>query len=387
MSLGRALLNRSSVCRSWASRSFVTLVCLLLALSCSSTPTASTPSGFTTWQPQESGVSASLRGVSVVSDRVVWASGAEGTVLRTVDGGEHWTRCTLPERWASLDFRDVHGLDDERAWILSAGLPAIIGWTEDGGRSWSVQYESDAEGVFFDGMDFWDERSGIAFSDPIDGAFLILVTENGGAEWRPVARELLPPPIEGEAGFAGSGTCLRVFGSSGVVIGTGGGAARVLRSEDRGATWTVADSELGSSPSAGVFSVWVDGDRGCVVGGDYLVLDGSARVASVSADGGRSWTSLEGDGPTGFRSALVALNNRLLIAVGPSGTDQSSDGGKFWERISDDGYHALDAAPPAVAVDGYTQRQAMVWAVGSDGRIAKAAIVVTDYSASLQYRP
>jgi photosystem II stability/assembly factor-like uncharacterized protein len=39
---------------------------------------------------QDSGVSVSLRGLSVVSSEVAWASGENGTVIRTVDAGQSW---------------------------------------------------------------------------------------------------------------------------------------------------------------------------------------------------------------------------------------------------------------------------------------------------------
>ena len=44
------------------------------------------------WTVQTSGVSARLRGVSAVSNRVAWASGADSTVLRTTDGGTTWKK-------------------------------------------------------------------------------------------------------------------------------------------------------------------------------------------------------------------------------------------------------------------------------------------------------
>ena len=42
------------------------------------------------WESQDSGVSVNLRGLSVVSPNVAWASGVNGTVVRTKDGGKTW---------------------------------------------------------------------------------------------------------------------------------------------------------------------------------------------------------------------------------------------------------------------------------------------------------
>ena len=312
------------------------------------------------WVAQDSGTTAILRGVCAVDENVAWASGTRGTVLRTVDGGEHWETIRV-EGHPELDFRDVQAHDEDRAWIVSAGTPAVICHTRDGGKSWNVQYGSEAEGVFFDAIDFWDSHSGIAFSDPVDGMFLVLVTDDG-ATWQQVARDELPEPVEGEAGFAGSGTCLRTFGERRAWIGTGGGAARVLRSEDRGATWAVAVSGLAHGPSSGVFSIAFANElHGVAVGGDYRDQARSEKNAAWSEDGGRSWHVVESMPPSGYRSAAEHVDGTeaTYFAVGPSGTDLSTDGGRTWRRVSDEGFHALSCAPGAC------------WAVGSDGRIAR----------------
>src|SRR5437762_1040720 len=58
------------------------------------------------WSPQTSNTTAALRGLSVVNENVVWASGTKGTFLRTTDGGATWQAGTVPGVEA-LDFRDV----------------------------------------------------------------------------------------------------------------------------------------------------------------------------------------------------------------------------------------------------------------------------------------
>ncbi len=113
-----------------------------------------------TWVAQSSGTRASLRGVSVVDSSIVWASGSGGTYLRTVDGGAHWQAAVLPGA-ADLDFRGVHALDRNTAWLMSSGPGAKskIYKTTDGGAHWSLLYSNpDAEG-FFDGLAFWDETA------------------------------------------------------------------------------------------------------------------------------------------------------------------------------------------------------------------------------------
>ena len=67
-----------------------------------------------TWRPQSTGVDARLRGVSAVTDKVAWASGTGGTVLRTTNGGDTWIPVTVPNADA-LDFRDIDAIDENVA--------------------------------------------------------------------------------------------------------------------------------------------------------------------------------------------------------------------------------------------------------------------------------
>ena len=73
------------------------------------------------WEAQTSGVTTRLRGVSAVSAQVAWASGANGTLLRTVDGGSGWTKLVPPAGAESLDFRDIDAFSDRVAYALSIG--------------------------------------------------------------------------------------------------------------------------------------------------------------------------------------------------------------------------------------------------------------------------
>src|SRR5580658_9832280 len=124
---------------------------------------------------QTSGTTSSLRGVWAVNDQVVWASGTRGTWLRTLDGGAHWTAATVPDA-ASLDFRDVQGVDADTAYLLSIGKGASsrVYKTTDGGAHWTISLQNtDAEG-FFNEMAFWNPRHGILAGDQVDGAMVVM---------------------------------------------------------------------------------------------------------------------------------------------------------------------------------------------------------------------
>jgi photosystem II stability/assembly factor-like uncharacterized protein len=321
-------------------------------------------SGPPQWTPQTSGVTSRLRGVSAVSDRVVWASGAHGTVLRSADRGATWQTLAVPDA-EKLDFRDVDAVDETTAYILSIGSgPASrIYKTTDAGARWTLQFTNEDPKAFFDAMAFWDARSGLAVSDSVDGRFVVIATRDGGAHWTRIPASALPPALPNEGAFAGSGTNVAVAPGGRAWIGTGASTrSRVLRTTDGGKTWAVADTPLATSASAGIFSVaFRDPRHGLAVGGDYRKEQDATNVAAASADGGVTWTPVAG--LTGFRSIVAHLpgSTASWIAVGPSGADVTTDDGKTWTRVEGAGYHAFSFAPG-------TQ---VGWGVGENGRIAR----------------
>jgi photosystem II stability/assembly factor-like uncharacterized protein len=317
------------------------------------------------WEPQTSGTAVRLRGVSAVDARVAWASGDKGTFVRTTDGGKTWTAGTVPGAEA-LDFRDVDAFSASTAYLLSIGEgdKSRIYKTVDGGKSWKLQFTNPTPGAFFDGMAFWDEKNGIAFSDPVEGRFLLVATSDGGANWKPLPAEALPPALPSEAGFAASGTSIAVQGKSQVWFGMGGAAARVLHSPDRGRTWTVASTPLATGEGAGVFSLLFWSEReGLAVGGNYKLPEEKRGNVALTRDGGKTWSVPTGERPGGYRSCVTrmrAQKGTVLVAVGPSGSDVSVDGGQSWSSLGTQGFHAISSARAAP----------VAWAVGEEGRIS-----------------
>jgi len=297
------------------------------------------------WTAQASGVTATLRGVSTVSDTVAWASGNGSTVLRTADGGRTWQALTVTTE--RLDFRDVDAIDARTAYLLSIGTgPASrIYKTTDAGATWTLQYTNPDPKGFLDAMAFWDATHGIVVGDSVNGAFSILLTGDGGKTWTPAPPAGLPPALPGEGAFAASGTNVAVHGASDAWFATGAASkARVLRTRDRGRSWTIADTPLIAGTSAGAFSVaFRDADHGVVVGVDYQKEAEALDNLAVTSDGGRTWTLVKARGLSGFRSvvAYVPGTKMSLIAVGPQGADWSEDDGRTWTPIEGAGFHTV----------------------------------------------
>jgi photosystem II stability/assembly factor-like uncharacterized protein len=298
--------------------------------------------------PLTSGVNASLRGSSAVSDTVVWASGTGGTVLRTADGGQTWNRLTVTPD--AVDFRDIDAVNERTAYVLSInfGAQSRIYKTTDAGATWTPQFLNTDPKVFLDAMSFWDEQHGIAVGDSIDGQFFLLRTDNGGKTWDRIPPASLPPALPNEGAFAASGTNVAMFGSN-VWIGTGAAAkGRVLRSNDRGRTWQVAETPVASGESVGIFSIaFRDAQHGVVVGGDYSKVNDAVDNLAVTSDGGVTWTLVKERGLSGFRSVVryVPGAPRSLVAVGPQGADHSLDDGRTWTPIPGTGFHTFSFSP------------------------------------------
>ena len=317
------------------------------------------------WTLQQSGVTARLRGVSASSERVVWASGSGNTLLRSEDGGGTWKKLASPTT-DRLDFRDIDAVSDTTAYALSIGNGPLsrIYKTTDSGATWELRYANADPDAFFDAMVFWDEAHGIAVSDSVKGAFVIIRTDDGGKSWARVPSEKLPAAQANEGAFAASGTNVTVLGPN-VWFGTGAAAkARVLRSTDRGATWQIAETPLASGQSSGIYSIaFRDALHGVIVGGDYSKESAAVDNVAITSDGGKTWTLLKEKALGGFRSVVkhVPGSKSSFIAIGPLGSDLSTDDGRTWTPISGPGFDTFSFAP------GKT----IGWGAGARGAIGR----------------
>lgn len=316
------------------------------------------------WEFLKAETTASFRGLSVVSDQVIWASGTRGTVIRSVDGGTTWSVDSLPDG-GTFDLRGIHARNERVAHV--AATAGRIWKTTDGGKTWALKYQAADTSMFLDAIVFRNDSMGYALGDPMGGRFVILVTRDGGESWREAPDASRPAAVEGEAAFAASGTSLALSGPR-AWLGTGGTVARVFRSNDAGATWTPHDAAIPpKAGSGGVFSVaFADAMHGVSVGGDYQTPDSSQGTAAMSSDGGITWSPSTRP-PRGFRSGVamrrIDSDHLLAIAVGTNGTDISRDGGRNWTPLDATGFNAVQFAPSGVA-----------FAVGARGRIARIPI-------------
>jgi photosystem II stability/assembly factor-like uncharacterized protein len=338
----------------------ISLILVVLALAATSLAFAPGSQNDFGWQLSPTGSPARLRGLSVVSSSVVWASGSGGTVLRTVNGGATW-QSVGPPGTETLQFRDIEAFDASNAVILSIGNggDSRVYVTSNGGQSWTLAFVNDDPNAFYDCMAFFDRHRGLALSDPVQGRFRILATSNGGQSWRVLDTEM-PPALPGEFAFAASGQCITTVGGRDAFFGTGGDVvARVFHSGDRGQTWQVSTTPIRSGPSAGIFALaFRDPRHGLASGGDFLLPVASPDALALTENGGVTW-QLVADAPNEYRSGAHWVNGQVAIIVGPTGSDLSADAGQSWDRFDSGSFDTVDCAGGWVC-----------WAAGEQGRVA-----------------
>ncbi|MGA7079271.1 MAG: hypothetical protein WBP70_08005 [Terriglobales bacterium] len=322
------------------------------------------------WQVQTSGIDTNLRGVSVSSlepeknhEYVLWASGSNGVILRSTNEGATWKQLNV-QGGGDLDFRSIKAFDSDTAYVMSSGDgdKSRIYKTVDGGKNWKLQYSDKRAGFFLDSLVCDSKTHCLALSDPVDGKFLVLSTDDG-EHWKELPSDKMPAALPKEGAFAASGSSIAICDrGENIYFGTGGAAARVFHSTDRGRSWTAVDTPIASgNPSSGIFSVACGGFLVVAAGGDYKEPTAAKRVAAYSNDFGATWHLAEQQ-PGGYRSAVADAGYGDFAAVGPNGTDIShNERGEsmHWQHTD---YLNLNAAS---FVGQYG------WAVGPKGTIAR----------------
>jgi photosystem II stability/assembly factor-like uncharacterized protein len=290
-----------------------------------------------------------LIAVSPVNSRVVWASGRGGTFVVTTDGGQTWRSGVVPGAEA-LQFRDVQGVSDRIAYLLSIGngTDSRIYKTTDGGATWTLQFQNQDPSAFYDCFAFWTPRRGIAQSDSVHGRFPVIRTTDG-LTWQDIGNNL-PMSLAGESSFASSGTCVATQGRKNAWIVTGGASpSRVLATEDRGDTWNAYNSPLRGSPSAGIFSVdFRDARHGIIGGGDLDPAAPPFDQTATSRDGGKTWTITKQQPNIGTVFGL-SYADRVNTRRGHRGEGHDGDGDEGDDRDEEDANRTVVVTGPGGA--------------------------------------
>jgi len=327
------------------------------------------------WKDIEVSTKSNLHGLHVTNKDVIWACGDDGTVLRSNNGGVSWKA----NRVEDSDYPegpllvDVHGFDDATAIAISAENPAKIYRTTNGGLRWKTMLEYPGDNVVFRSLSFWDDQRGIVMGNAIDdGRMLLLRTSDGGVVWKRLKTDHRPTMNRGETAMVGNGSNMQSKGGQMLVVGLGGAEtgsqnnSRVLVSRDFCRTWNSGSVPVLRSETGGIFSVHFATEKdGVVIGGDSKNPEAKHRIYAVTSDGGSTWgVPSPAVPPSGFRSCVAQFvdgREIKLVAVGPTGTDLSTDLGNKWRRVSEKGFRVVGFAPEGK----------IGFAAGDDGRIAR----------------
>lgn len=308
-----------------------------------------------TIQLLDSNHTSSIRGLSVVTDKIVWVSGTNGMVGRSIDGGATFTWNKV-DGFAKTDFRDIEAFDANTAIIIGIDTPAVILKTVDGGKNWKIVFQDKRPGMFLDAMEFFNEKSGVVIGDPINGKIFIAVTIDGGDNWRTMPEQLAPAAEKGEAMFASSGTNIRSVGKNELLFITGGMYSRIFIRNDKILLPILQGKE---TTGANSLAVW-DKKTFTVVGGDFMNATSTEKNCVLTRNGGKTFISPTTP-PFGYRSCVEYLTKSKLITCGITGVDVSEDGGDNWRNISATGFHVVRKAKKGSAV----------FLAGGKGKVAK----------------
>jgi hypothetical protein len=353
------------------------------------------------WQMQDSGTTAGLRGIDSVDGTVAWASGTEGTVLRTTDGGSHWTKCAVPDAakdGATLDFRGVQAWDAMTAIVMASGPgeKSRLYKTVDGCAHWSLLFTNPDTDGFWDAFvaNVTEARSdvsckadsriilGAIFGDPAVHksnqwdttklpSFYLADFETGFScpndKLFPSASSIFAQPAE--AAFAASNSNLKQLGPGTFWIAT---RSRLIQYS---VGFTVPSHYVAESfcdigfpvgshlASAGAFSLAMRPGSveppkamkiggfhwktpSCqkadmvVAGGDYKAVDDRQDTAAFT--GGTNKFQVAKVPPHGYRSTVQWSESfKLWVTAGTNGSDISRDDGRTWQPLDNGNWNAL----------------------------------------------
>jgi len=326
------------------------------------------------WTMQDSGATAGLRGIDSVDGTVAWASGTGGTVLKTIDGGAHWTKCAVPDAatdGGTLDFRGVQAWDSDTAIVMASGPgeKSRLYKTTDGCGTWVLILKNKDREGFWDALVFVRPDFGTLIGDPVHGRFPIYFTADAGNKWQRMDDKKIFST--GESIFAASNSSLVVDPARPKVYFVTGGDSATAVAVDLHSHLPICKNcesisysspALATGKTAGAFSLAWDGDvklpHFVAVGGDYEKPESVLGTASTWADDhrGNYWWKPSSVPPHGYRSTVQwseAL--KLWITAGTNGSDISRDDGKTWQPLDNGNWNALS----------------LPFIVGPNGRIAR----------------
>ena len=241
-----------------------------------------------------------LYGLTFLNDYNGWIVGEGGTILRTQDAGENWSKIYSG---VTQTLNDVHFTTSNTGWIAGDGGKLLKSTT--GGVSWTnvgVAFNSKA-------VDFFSPKIGIV----VGSSGNVMFTSDEGKTW-----------TNGSSATANTLNDVK-FVSSNVALAVGDGGV-IVRSTDAGQTWSNVASGVTANFSRVYFYNqnlgWIIGNNGAIL----RTTDGGVVWNSVTITGeyaNREWKDVYFTDTT--NGWLIDYGNTLLKTI---------DGGNSWSLVT-----------------------------------------------------
>ncbi len=298
------------------------------------------------WAVQNSNFAPSSVGVmsiSIVDANTVWSAMRDGSgnntpyknYSKSINGGSSWTSGTVNVGTANSSIANISGVSATRAAVAlydnTTGAGGIA-LTNDGGSTWTFQKQLNSSTTWVNFAHYFDANNGIVAGDPASGYFEFYTTSNGGSTWTRVPSANIPAPGIDEYGYNNG------FYTAGNSIFMVTNQGRILRSNDKGLTWTVALAsgvvltDFGSATESGDMA-WKDSNNG-------IVAKNSPDLSFYKTlDGGNTWTPVTYTGipsSTGISDIAYVPGTNILVATSanPLGSWKSYDNGATWISLN-----------------------------------------------------
>ncbi|WP_413997824.1 WD40/YVTN/BNR-like repeat-containing protein [Flavobacterium sp. W1B] len=238
-----------------------------------------------------------------------------------------------------LEFRSI-AQTSKNIFMLSVANPALLYKVLKEDLNPSLVYKENNEKVFYDSMQFWNDKEGIAIGDPVEDCLSIIITRDGGNTWNKIPSNALPKIIDGEVAFAASNTNIVLKGNQ-VWVVSGGKKSRVFHSADKGNSWEVYNTPIVQGKTmTGIFTAdFYDSKKGFVAGGDYENPTQNFGNKAITVDGGKTWKLIAENDGFGYASCVQYVPNsggKSLVSVGATGIYYSYDSGNSWKQLATD---------------------------------------------------
>ena len=284
-------------------------------------------------------IDCSIRALELENDSTCWFAGSKNKFGYTNDYGKTWKENVIKYDTFNLEFRSI-SVTTNSVFIFSVGSPALLFKIDKKTLNYKLVYKETNKKAFYDSMQFWDDKNGIAVGDPTANCMSIVLTKDGGNSWNKIACENLPLAVEGEAAFAASNTNISLVDQK-AFIATGGKEANIFVGSDYGKNWQKYKTPIiQGEEMTGIFSVDnLSMDTAIIAGGNWSSKESTVKAMAITVDG-NNWKIKENN--PGYISCIQFIpKTKNLIACSTTGIYYSEDLAESWVKVSKEGYYSF----------------------------------------------